>query len=201
LMPAHPRKGQRWDHHRHVGNAVLFRPRTGTPWGDLPERYAPGETTAGRHRRWSLDGPRNRIAERLRTDTATGEPLDISADSTMVRPHHHAAGAARIGDAARHERNASQAPGRPPGRADHQDPPGLQRGNHRRRGSRGGRPPAFDRGAHRDRTTVEHSINLRKQNRAAATGYGTRAAVDDGTIHVPSIRTRLRDLTRSTNPA
>ncbi|RCV47644.1 hypothetical protein DEF28_25720, partial [Marinitenerispora sediminis] len=171
------------------------------PWRDVPERYGPGETAAGRHRRWSLAGTWNRIADRLRIDAATGGPLDVWADSTMVRAHHHAAGAARIGDAARHERDAPGAPGRPPGRADDQGPPGLQRGNHRRRGSRGGRPPAFDRAAHRDRTTVEHSINLRKQNRAVATGYDTRAAADDATVQGTSIRIRLRDFTRSTNTA
>ncbi|RCV47694.1 hypothetical protein [Marinitenerispora sediminis] len=59
----------------------------------------------------------------------------------------------------------------------------------------------MERAAYRDRTTGERSINLRKQIRAAATGYGTRAAVDDGTVHVPSIRIRLRDLTRSKNTA
>ncbi|RCV47866.1 transposase, partial [Marinitenerispora sediminis] len=183
----HPRKGKRWADHRRVSNAILFRTRTGTPWRGLPERYGPWETAAGRHCRWPLEGTRNRITERLRIDTATDEHLDISADSTMVRPHHHAAGAARKGDAAQHERNASQAPSRPPRRLTTKIHL-AQRGNHRRRGSRGGRPPAFDRAAHRDRTTVEHSINLRKQNRAAATGYRTRAAVDDGTIHVPPIQ-------------
>ncbi|CAM4146913.1 hypothetical protein NOGI109294_25985 [Nocardiopsis gilva] len=48
-------------------------------WHDLPERYSPWETAAGRHRRWCLDGTWQRI------------------DSTSVRAHSHAAGAAKKG--------------------------------------------------------------------------------------------------------
>lgn len=79
--------------------------------------------------------------------------------------------------------------------------PRDQRDNRRRRGSRGGRPPAFDRDAYRGRNTVERSINLLKQNRAVATRYDKRAVVYDGTVQVASIRIWLRDLTRSKNTA
>ncbi|WP_046472558.1 IS5 family transposase, partial [Allosalinactinospora lopnorensis] len=95
LMPADPPKGGRWADHRRVINAILFRIRTGIPWRDLPERYGPWETAAGRHRRWSTDGTWHRIAERLRIDTHTGQELEAGIDSSSIRAHHHAAGAAK----------------------------------------------------------------------------------------------------------
>jgi transposase len=100
LAPAHaPRRspGKKWADHRQVVNAILFRARTGIPWRDLPERYGPWETAAGRHRRWSLDGTWQRIADRMRIDAAIGEEPIAGVDSTTVRAHQHAAGAAKKG--------------------------------------------------------------------------------------------------------
>lgn len=97
LMPDHPRRGKRWAEHRKIINAILFRTRTGIPWRDLPERYGPWETAAGRHRRWCLDGTWQRIADRLRIDAGTGHELVVGVDSTTVRAHHHAAGGAKKG--------------------------------------------------------------------------------------------------------
>lgn len=97
LLPTNPRKGKKWADHRKIINAILFRSRTGIPWRDLPERYGPWETAAGRHRRWSLDGTWQRIADRLRIDASSGEELIASIDSTSVRAHQHAAGAAKKG--------------------------------------------------------------------------------------------------------
>jgi transposase len=96
-MPADPRKGKKWADHRRIVNGILFRARTGIPWRDLPERYGPWETVAGRHRRWSLDGTWQRIADRLRIDADSGEELIVGIDSTTVRAHQHAAGAAKKG--------------------------------------------------------------------------------------------------------
>ncbi|MBB4931295.1 transposase [Lipingzhangella halophila] len=77
--------------------------------------------------------------------------------------------------------------------------PADQQAHRRRKGSAGGRPPAFDRRAYRGRNTVERAINLLKQNRAVATRYDKRAAVYDGTVQLAAIRIWLRDLTRSKN--
>jgi transposase len=65
--------------------------------------------------------------------------------------------------------------------------------NRRNRGSRGGRPPAFDPQAYKDRNTVERTINRLKQNRAVATRYDKRDYVWRGTIDVAAIRIWLRD--------
>ncbi|QQM38173.1 transposase [Streptomyces liliifuscus] len=55
--------------------------------------------------------------------------------------------------------------------------------------------------AYGDRNTVERAINLLKQNRMVATRYDKRAATFDVTVQVASIRSWLRDLTRSKNRA
>jgi transposase len=65
--------------------------------------------------------------------------------------------------------------------------------NRGKRGSRGGRPPAFDTGKYKDRNTVERGFNLVKQNRAVATRYDKRDFVWRGTIDVAAIRVWLRD--------
>jgi transposase len=61
-----------------------------------------------------------------------------------------------------------------------------------RRGSKGGRPPAFDSAAYRDRNTVERAFNQLRQHRAVATRYGKRDFIWRGTIDVASIRIWLR---------
>ena len=49
--------------------------------------------------------------------------------------------------------------------------PADQIKNRAKRGSRGGRPPAFDKQAYKLRNTVERAINKLRQNRAVATRY------------------------------
>ena len=71
--------------------------------------------------------------------------------------------------------------------------PADQRGHRQRRGSRGGRPPAFDPEAYKDRNTVERAINKLKSFRAVATRYDKRDFVFRGTIDVASIKIWLRD--------
>lgn len=43
-----------------------------------------------------------------------------------------------------------------------------------RQGSRGGRPPGFDKDRHKERNTVERAIGKLKQCRAVATRYDKR---------------------------
>jgi len=97
LMPAPPRQGHRWNDHRTVVNGILFRTRTGCPWRDLPGEFGNWSTVYGRHRRWSLDGTWEQVLGALRAgcDEAEGRDWTVSADSTVVRAHQHAAGARR----------------------------------------------------------------------------------------------------------
>jgi transposase len=97
LMPAHPRQGHRWNDHRTVIDGILFRTRTGCPWRDLPPGFGNWKSVYGRHRRWSLDGTWEQVLDALRAgcDEAEGKGWTLSADSTVVRAHQHAAGARR----------------------------------------------------------------------------------------------------------
>jgi transposase len=56
-----------------------------------------------------------------------------------------------------------------------------------RRGSRGGGPPAFDREAYKQRTTVERCINRLKQWRGIATRSEKTATIYPAGLHIAGI--------------
>lgn len=71
-----------------------------------------------------------------------------------------------------------------------------QAAHRRRRGSRGGRPPAFDAEAYKTRNVVERAFNKLKDYRAFAMRTDKRGYIYTGTTTVAAIRIWLRDLTR-----
>jgi transposase len=71
--------------------------------------------------------------------------------------------------------------------------PADQVAGRRRRGSQGGRPPAFDPAACKDRNTVERAFCKLRQHRAVATRYDKRDFTWRGTVDVASIRIWLRE--------
>ena len=71
--------------------------------------------------------------------------------------------------------------------------PANQIAGRRARGSKGGRPPAFDPETYKQRNTVERAFNKLRGTRAVATRYDKRDFVYRGTIDVASIRIWLRD--------
>jgi len=66
--------------------------------------------------------------------------------------------------------------------------------NRKRRGSRGGRPPAFDAELYKGRNVVERSFNTVKQWRALATRYDKLAIVYRGAAVLRAITTWLKHL-------
>jgi transposase len=95
LLPAQiPRRARPWRDHRQVVNGVLWRTRTGSPWRDLPASYGRWKTVYNRHRRWSADGTWAAVVRELQRgcDLAAHRWV-VAVDSTVVRAHHHAAGA------------------------------------------------------------------------------------------------------------
>jgi transposase len=96
LLPGQVRRrGGQWVDHRQVINGVMWRTRTGSPWRDLPVSYGNWKTVYNRHRRWSADGTWEQILDRLRTgaDEVDAAEWRLSIDATVIRAHHHAAGA------------------------------------------------------------------------------------------------------------
>lgn len=83
--------------HRTVIDGVMWRTRTGSPWRDLPACYGNWKTVYNRHRRWSGDGTWSMVLTGLRADCdsdvdAAGEWV-LGTDGTVIRAHHHSAGA------------------------------------------------------------------------------------------------------------
>lgn len=70
--------------------------------------------------------------------------------------------------------------------------PADQQANRARRGSKGGRPPAFDAEGYKLRNVVERSFNLLKQWRALATRYDKLAVVYRAGAVLAAIITWLR---------
>ncbi|MEU8735625.1 transposase [Streptomyces tendae] len=65
--------------------------------------------------------------------------------------------------------------------------PADQRGHRLRRGSRGGRAPAFDRETYKQRNTVERGINRLRQWRGTATRYEKTATIYLAGLYITGI--------------
>lgn len=63
-----------------------------------------------------------------------------------------------------------------------------EQANRKAKGSKGGRPPAFDPAEYKHRNVVERCFNKLKEHRAVATRYDKRDYIWRGTIDAASIR-------------
>ena len=75
---------------RMVLKAVPWIVRTGSPWRDLPDVFGPWNSAYRRFSRWSAEGVWDRIFAAMSDDQDFEYPI---LDSTIIRAHHHAAGA------------------------------------------------------------------------------------------------------------
>jgi transposase len=83
------RPGPRRKDYRRVLNGIFWVLRTGAPWRDLPERYAPYTTAYNRFNRWRKAGIWDQLMDAV-TKAHGGEVQMI--DSSIVRVHQHASG-------------------------------------------------------------------------------------------------------------
>lgn len=82
--------------HRNFVNAVLWLLRTGAPWRDLPPYYGHWSSISTRFYRWSRAGIWQQLLSCLQQIADEQHQIDWDTqfiDSTVIRTHHHAAGA------------------------------------------------------------------------------------------------------------
>ena len=99
LMPSSDgQRGRPFRDHRQVIEGIVYRLRTGVAWRDLPESFGPWQTIWKRHKRFSTDGPWDRLEARLVSgaDAAGAVEWNVSVDSTINRAHQHATTLSRV---------------------------------------------------------------------------------------------------------
>ena len=84
--------GRRGADNRLFVEAVLWVARTGCPWRDLPVEFGAWNSIYVRFARWSDKQVWQKVFSVLREDADFEE---VFLDSTIVRAHQHAAGAAK----------------------------------------------------------------------------------------------------------
>jgi putative transposase len=89
--------------------AVLYWARTGIPWRDLPSEFGAWGAVYNRLRRWIHSGRLKKLFERMAARPECEGPRRLMIDSTIVRAHQHASGAARERGAPRRRRSAAPA--------------------------------------------------------------------------------------------
>jgi transposase len=84
--------GRKPTNHRLVLDGIFWISRTGAPWRDLPEEFGKWSSVYRQFRRWTLAGLWELILDVLNESGAVPDALQM-VDSTVIRAHHHAAGA------------------------------------------------------------------------------------------------------------
>ena len=81
LLPQKPRVGRPNHDHRRILNGILWIPKTGAPWRDLPERFGPWNSVWKRFDRWSKKGTWQRVFEALQDPDLEW----LILDATVIR--------------------------------------------------------------------------------------------------------------------
>jgi transposase len=89
--------------------AVLYWARTGVPWRDLPADFGAWDAVYNRLRRWIHSGRLEKLFREMAAQPACEGTARVMIDSTIVRAHQHASGAAKKKSARRATRSASRA--------------------------------------------------------------------------------------------
>ena len=88
------KSGRPPSNHRLVLDGVFWIARTGAQWRDLPDYFGKWQSVYRQFRRWTLSGLWDILLDALNDAQAVPDSLQM-IDSTIVRAHHHAAGAKR----------------------------------------------------------------------------------------------------------
>ena len=99
LLKANTKRGRPAQERRKLLNGMLWVLRTGAPWRDIPERYGKWTTIYSRFQRWRKSGVWDKMFAELQSALDVGSNVDWEIhfiDSTIVRAHHHAAGAKKV---------------------------------------------------------------------------------------------------------
>jgi len=93
LLPAEKGRNARPSKpNRPMLEGMIWKLRTGCPWRDLPKEFGPWESVYSRFSRWSERGIFQQVFEEIKDHLSCD---DVSLDSTTVRAHQHAHGAAK----------------------------------------------------------------------------------------------------------
>ena len=84
--------GRKPVNHRLVLDGIFWIARTGAPWRDLPEEFGKWFSVYRQFRRWTLAGLWEDVLDALNQAGVVLDKLQM-IDSTVIRAHHHAAGA------------------------------------------------------------------------------------------------------------
>ena len=165
----HP-NGRKPADHRLVLDGVFWIARTGAPWRDLPEEFGKWSSVYRQFRRWTLAGLWEDILDALNHAGIAPDKLQM-VDSTVIRAHHHAAGAKRGTPKEAHD---------------------TMRKNRKVR-------KVVDMAIYTLRNMAERCFNKLKNSRRLATRYDKTAESFLGFVDVACIRLWLRHL--STRPS
>jgi transposase len=104
LLPGRPgQSGWLANDNRLFIDAILWIAKTGVPWRDLPERFGKWNSVWKRFDRWSRKGTWKLVFDALQDPDLEW----LILDSTVIRAHPHAAGAAKKKTALVGNRNSS----------------------------------------------------------------------------------------------
>ena len=92
IQAARRPNGRKPDNHRLVLDGIFWSARTGAPWRDLPEEFGKWSSVYRQFRRWTLVGLWALVLDALNNSGVTPDQVQM-VDSTIIRAHHHAAGA------------------------------------------------------------------------------------------------------------
>lgn len=166
LLPEYGRSGGSWRYRRTVMNGILRRPRNGSSWRDLPERYGAWQTCCDRCPCDGRDRPPSVLVNAGQRNEASGSRRCSTASGRHAPPESRDARASAL-RACSPTASTPTACGTPSRRRSTPYAITERRDQRGRANKRAERPPS-DAAAHARRIVVERFANRPKQRRGVA---------------------------------